>query len=106
MKTILRLGIIIVLFCLIAAPVQAQSALEKHEALATKLVNQCANIHEGDLVAITGGVRDADLMHELSIQTRKVGAFPIIALTANTMDGDREHCIESGMDDFININIQ
>jgi two-component system sensor histidine kinase/response regulator len=26
---------------------------------------------------------------------------PIVALTANTMPGDRERCISSGMDDFI-----
>ena len=80
MKTILRLGIIIVMFCIIALPVQAQSSLEKHEALAAKLVNQCANIHENDNVVITGSVRDADLMDEIYIQTRKVGAFPLVAL--------------------------
>lgn len=86
MKTIVRIGIVIVLFCIIALPVQAQSCLEKHESLAAKLVNQCANIQENDNVVITGGVRDADLMHEIALQTRKVGAFPLVGLQSQIRD--------------------
>jgi len=41
-------------------------------------------------------------LHEKSINTR----VPIIALTAGTLKEEREHCIESGMDDFLAKPIQ
>jgi leucyl aminopeptidase (aminopeptidase T) len=54
--------------------------------LPEKLVNQCAAIHEGDLVLITGGVRDAKLLEDIAVDCRKMGAFPLISLQSEQQD--------------------
>ena len=56
-----------------------------YEALAQKLVTQCANIHEGDLVLVTGGVRDSELLEDIAVHVRKVGAFPLVSLNSEPM---------------------
>ncbi len=56
-----------------------------YEALAKKLVTQCANIHEGDYVLVTGGVRDFELLEDIAVNVRKVGAFPLVSLNSDRM---------------------
>jgi len=55
------------------------------ETLARKLVTQCAGIHEGDLVRITGGVRDVELLENIAVHVRKMGAFPLVTLASDRM---------------------
>jgi leucyl aminopeptidase (aminopeptidase T) len=46
-----------------------------YAAIANKLVVQCAGIKEGEIVSITGEIKDADLLEEIALEVRKVGAF-------------------------------
>ena len=56
-----------------------------YEALAGKLVTQCANIHEGDLVLISGGVRDVELLEDIFINVRKLGASPLLSFGSDRL---------------------
>ena len=56
-----------------------------YEILAQKLVTQCAGIQEGDLVRISGGIRDFELLEDLAVHVRKLGAFPLITLSSDRM---------------------
>jgi len=56
-----------------------------YEALAQKLVNQCASVREGDLVLISGGVRDVELLENIAVHVRKLGAFPLVSLGSDRM---------------------
>jgi leucyl aminopeptidase (aminopeptidase T) len=56
-----------------------------YEALAQKLVNQCASIREGDLVGIYGGVRDLELLEDIAVNVRKLGAFPLVTIGSDRM---------------------
>jgi aminopeptidase len=64
---------------------QQEERKGKNEALAQKLVGQCLPIHEGDIVLINGGVRDVELLEDLAVQVRKVGAFPLITLGSDRL---------------------
>ena len=56
-----------------------------YDALAQKLVTQCANIHEGEYVLVSGGVRDFELLEDIAVHVRKVGAFPLVSLNSDRM---------------------
>lgn len=54
------------------------------EKVASNLVNQCANIHEGDIVLVSGGIKNLELLENIAVNVRKKGAFPLL-----TVDSDR-----------------
>lgn len=68
-----------------AQPMQVKGSAET-EALAEKLVNQCASIREGDFVLITGGVRDIELLENIVVNVGKKGAFPILTIGSDRMN--------------------
>ncbi len=68
--------------------------------LALEMITNGPNDFDAIIMDIQMPVMDG---HEATRQIRKKGftAIPIIAMTANAMKGDREKCIEAGMDDYI-----
>lgn len=81
-KTTFAIAILMIgfLFVAMAQPMTDKTKADESEALAEKLVNQCANIQEGEFVLITGGVRDLELLENIVINVRKLGAFPLLTI--------------------------
>jgi aminopeptidase len=65
-----------------AGPKKAPTDLER---LAERLVNQSAGIRAGELVLISGGAQDQDLLENIAVHARKVGAFPLVTLTSDRL---------------------
>lgn len=55
------------------------------EALAQRIVTQSAGVTEGDHVLITGGVRDLELLENVAVHVRRLGAFPLITVTSDRL---------------------
>lgn len=54
------------------------------KALAAKLVKSAA-IKEGDIVGITGGLKDWQLLEDLTVEVRKAGAFPLTSVGSDQL---------------------
>jgi len=55
------------------------------ENIASSLVNQCANIGEGDMVLVTGRVNQRELLENIAVNVRKKGAFPMILMNSDRL---------------------
>ncbi len=53
--------------------------------IARMLVNQSARVKEGEFVHINGGVRDLELLEDVAIATRRLGAWPLVTLSSDRM---------------------
>ena len=55
------------------------------EAIANRVVTQVAGVKEGDVVFVSGGVRDFELLENLVTDSRKVGAFPLLTVGSDRL---------------------
>ena len=54
-------------------------------ALSNRMVTQVAGVKEGEIVFINGGVRDLELLENISTDVRKAGAFPLLTIGSDRM---------------------
>jgi len=81
-----------------------QEALHALETLHYDLVFMDCQMPVMDGYDATRNIRDPAF--RLHGKGERDGAIPIIAMTANAMQGDREKCIAAGMDDFVSKPVQ
>lgn len=55
------------------------------EQLAQRLVTQSAAVKEGEIVYITGRLQDAELLENIAVNVRKLGAFPIVEYSSDRL---------------------
>lgn len=57
-----------------------------YDAVAQSIITDNARVREGDKVLITGSVRDLELLEDLAVQARSVGAHPIISIWSDRLE--------------------
>ena len=62
-----------------ATETAAKKAPTDLEQLAQRLVTQSAGVKEGDVVLVTGGTQDQELLEDIAVNVRKAGAFPLVS---------------------------
>ncbi len=55
------------------------------EKVASDLVNKCANIKESEIVFVSGGVKDLELLENIAVNVRKIGAHPLVIINSDRM---------------------
>lgn len=67
------------------AGVTTKAAPTDLEQLAQRLVTQSAAVKEGDVVFISGRPHDAELLENIAVNVRKVGAWPMIEYSSDRL---------------------
>ena len=62
-----------------------KSAPVDSEALSNRFVTQVAGVKEGEIVFVSGGARDLELLENITTDVRKVGAFPLLTLNSDRL---------------------
>jgi leucyl aminopeptidase (aminopeptidase T) len=68
-----------------AGPPQSATADVDTTRLADTIVNQSAGIRTGELVLISGGARDMQLLEDVAVKVRKLGAHPVITIGSDRL---------------------
>lgn len=63
----------------------APQAEVDYEAIAQKLVTQCAAVQEGEMVYIEGGSKDFELLEDIVVNVRKVGGNPLVSFGSDRL---------------------
>ncbi len=60
-------------------------AVRDTAAVADRIVNQSANVKYGEMVLIEGGTRDQQLLEDIAVEVRKLGAHPLIVIGSDRL---------------------
>src|SRR3954467_6657996 len=55
------------------------------EKLAERLVTQSAAVKEGEVIQISSGPENIELLEDIAVQVRKAGAFPLVTVNTDRM---------------------
>ncbi|TWT40354.1 Thermophilic metalloprotease (M29) [Phycisphaerae bacterium RAS1] len=83
MKKHLRpVALVLAAVCISAAVAQppTKPGASDPAATAQTLVTRCAGIHPGETVLISGSPRDLELLENIAVEVRKLGAFPLLTI--------------------------
>lgn len=76
-----------------------RAVLEALERDRYDLILMDCQMPDMDGLQATGVLRQREMQGQ--VYARCGGCLPVVALTANAMDGDREQCLAAGMDDYL-----